>query len=160
ETANDRGGADNVSMIVLRLGEREETAAPVVEAAATAPPLMESAPAEEESAPALTPPPPITPRREPPVIDAPADEPPAETAWRVLLDIARGNALVTAAGLTIALVAFVAIMLAIAGLGGGGPEPTPTVNPAGMTQEAATAAAFLAATRQANAQATQAILEM
>lgn len=157
ETANDRGGGDNVSMIVLRLGAREETAAPLVEAAAAVPPLAASEPPEDRTP---APPPAIAPRREPPAGDASAgDEPPADSAWNVLLNIARGNALVTAAGLTIVLVAFVAIMLAIAELGGGGPDPTPTVDPAAMTQDAATAAAFLAATRQADAQLTQTVVQ-
>lgn len=157
ETANDRGGADNVSMIVLRLGEREEIATPVVEAAAAPPPRATSEPPDDR---APAPPPAIAPRREQIAEDAPTgDEPPADNAWTILLDIARGNAVVTAAGLTIVLVAFVAIMLAIAGLGGGGPDPTPTVDTDAMTREAATAAAFLAATRQSEAQLTQTVAQ-
>lgn len=151
EAANERGGADNISVIVLRLAESESPAAPAPAAyAAPAPLLAEEPPGK----------PPVTLRSEPPAVDASADdEPPAQSAWNVLLDIARGNAAVTAVGMTVLLVAFVAIMLTIAGLGGGG-SVTPTVDPAALTGDASTAAAFLAATRQADAQATQAALEL
>jgi len=56
------------------------------------------------------------------------------------------------------LVAFVAIMLAVAGIGGGS-SATPTVDPAALTGEASTAAAFLAANRRRHSQATQVALE-
>lgn len=163
EMANDRGGADNVSMIVLRLGAREESAMPIVAEAATAPSIAPSdapseMPDERPFAPPESRPPAIAPRREQFAEDAPGDEPPADTPWSVLLDIARGNALVTAAGMTVLLVIFVALLLAIAGLGGGGPAPTPTVDTGAMTREAATAAAFAAATRQFEVQATQTLV--
>lgn len=159
EIANDRGGADNVSVIVLRL-EEAFAEAEVHAAPSLAPPgagaALRAAGLPDEPPPD---PPALSPRREPlPDGLPPRDEPPAESAWAVLTAIARGNALVTAATLTVLLVAFVAIMLAIAGIGGGN-SATPTLDPAALTGEAFTAAAFLAATRQADAQATQAALE-
>lgn len=162
EIANDRGGADNISVIVLRLEEAyvevyEEARAEI----APSPAPLAAAPQRAADPPDEPPPgPPAPSPRHAPLPDEPpsSDEPPVQSAWAVLLDIARGNALVTAATLTILLVAFVAIMLAVAGIGGGG-SVTPTVDPAALTGEASTAAAFLAATRQADSQATQAALE-
>lgn len=159
EIANDRGGADNVSVIVLRLEAAFDEAG--TEIAAGLAPLAATAALRAADLPDEPPPlpPAPAPRREPlPDGLPPDDEPPAQSAWAVLLDIARGNALVTAATLTILLVAFVAIMLAVAGIGGGS-SATPTVDPAALTGEASTAAAFLAATRQADSQATQVALE-
>lgn len=152
ETANERGGADNISVIVLRLVAAE----PADEPAAA--PLVDESAAPEHLP---EPPPAIAPRRDQISDGTPeADEPPAQSAWSVLLDIARGNALISAVGLAALLVVFVGFMLLLVNVGGGGPAPTPTVDPAAMTGEAATAAAYLAATRQADAQATQAMLEL
>lgn len=152
ETANERGGADNISVIVLRLVAAEPADEPV-----TAPWADESAAPEHLP----EPPPTIAPRRDQIPDGTPeADEPPAQSAWSVLFDIARGNTLISAVGLAALLVVFVGFMLLLVNVGGGGPAPTPTVDPAAMTGEAATAAAYLAATRQADAQATQAMLEL
>lgn len=152
DQANERGGADNVSVIVLRLSETEELAQLLdVDDPMKAWGRPRASERTRSSQPTV---------RRAPVPEGPADGS-QDTPLRELWALMRGNALLTGVGMTVLLVAFVLIMMLIAGVGGSDKESpratsipaqdrtATTVAQAGATEGAAAAAtdeAILAAT--------------
>jgi hypothetical protein len=142
DLANERGGADNISVIVLRLTEEAGITQPA------APPFPVEVPVEEGRT-VMHQPPPIP---EPPATEpefAPAADNPLLDLWHLL----RGNTILTGIGMAVALVLFVMIMLIVANAGNNapGPTPPPTMTPLPAGELTATAAAYLAATEQISA---------
>ncbi len=148
--AKERGGADNISVIVLRLSEDVGMA--------RLPPIPDPLDAWGR------------PRRERPDLQPEVGpSPPAEkapVAENLLLDLwklVRGNTMVTGIGMSVALVIFVIIMIALASFGGDGdsePKSTP-IPPADLTAttrfiERVTAEAAVLATQEMALAATQA----
>ncbi|MBI5961245.1 MAG: serine/threonine-protein phosphatase [Chloroflexi bacterium] len=147
EMANERGGADNVSVIVLHLDEAD--LARLLEV----PDPMETwgHPRRMAERTRLRQPTVRVPVPEAPVEAAPRAENPVEMAIRFL----RGNLVVAGVSMSIALVAFVVIMLVIAGAGDesqNGPTPIPP------PLRTATLEAVLAVTAQAAAAATNDVI--
>jgi serine/threonine protein phosphatase PrpC/Na+-transporting methylmalonyl-CoA/oxaloacetate decarboxylase gamma subunit len=110
EMANERGGADNISLIVLRLVNEEIAQLPALDD----PMLGWGRPRRSERTRAQTPPVRVGSRIKPAGERAEPADNPLRDLWRLL----RGNAMLTAAGMAVLLVIFVIIMLVIANSGG------------------------------------------
>ena len=145
--ANERGGADNISVIVLALRDESLLHAPDPMEFWGHPRRAERAPRAERprSAPQAAAEPPS--QREQ---DAAALGDAFRGAWRFV----RSNAVVAGGSMAALLVVFVLVMLALARLGGDKTPPTPTAIP--PTQHTATAAAAAFLTEEANLAATSA----
>ncbi len=111
EMANERGGADNISVIVLRLADEEVAQLPALDD----PMLGWGRPRRTERTRVQTPTARVGSRIKPPDQKAEPVDNPLRDLWLFL----RGNTVLTAAGMTVLLVIFVIIMLVIASSGGG-----------------------------------------
>ncbi|MBN1201436.1 MAG: protein phosphatase 2C domain-containing protein [Anaerolineae bacterium] len=129
EAANERGGADNISVIVLRLVEPPDVTMPSV-----SPELRKLREQQAAGQP--------SPGAEPVTLAEPLAEPPADNPLKVLWRLARGNAAMTIAGMAVLLVVFVVIMLVVVDFGDEQPSasPRPAASPAAPEAETATAA--------------------
>ncbi len=140
--ANERGGADNISVIVLALRDESLLHAPD-------PMQFWGHPRRAERATRPDRPRPST-RSAEQAQDAAALGEAWQGAWRFV----RSNAVVAGGSMAALLLAFVLVMLALARLGGDETPPTPTLLP--PTQHTATAAAAVLLTEEANLAATSA----
>jgi serine/threonine protein phosphatase PrpC len=130
ETANERGGADNISVIILRLVDEEIAQLPALDD----PMLGWGRPRRSERTRVPTPTVRVGSRLKPSGEKAEPVDNILRDLWRIL----RGNTMLTAAGMTVLLVIFVIIMLIIA-------------NSAGDDQSAKNAAATESTQRTATA---------
>ena len=148
ETANERGGADNISVIVLRLAEDQLAVLPPLDD-----PMLgwgrprralraRTTPADKQTGPAVRPP-----------DTEPADNPLADL-WRLM----RGNTVLTGIGMAVLLVIFAVIMLAIAQFGDdgeSGEEHNPAAVSTELVQRTATATLIVGLTAHAAEAQTQ-----
>jgi protein phosphatase len=158
DLANERGGMDNISVILLRMDEEDELAHLL---AVRDPMETWGRPRRAERAERTRP-------RQPtvrlPVQEAPTatDLPPVENPLDDVLRFLRGNTMLTGIGIAVLLVVFVIIMLVLANQGGGSNPPGPTAIPAQdrtqtvVVQITATAQVIAAQTNDAILQATSA----
>lgn len=107
ETANERGGADNISVIVLRLSDEDSTPTPPLENWSRHTESTPPAPAASASASPAAPRP------------ARPDSPLRELGQRL-----RGNAVITIIGLAVLLIAFALVILIIDNAGKNNPSPS------------------------------------
>jgi serine/threonine protein phosphatase PrpC len=147
--ANERGGSDNISVIVLRLGDDSSLAQSSV------PPLEDD---WTDKTPAKLPP--LPDRTATPVI--PARERASSNPLRDLFQLARSNAVITGIGMGVLLVLFVIIMLILSSVtndqGEENEPPAPTAIPA--EELTATAALRASLTADANAALAQNALDL
>ncbi|HVO69504.1 MAG TPA: protein phosphatase 2C domain-containing protein [Aggregatilineaceae bacterium] len=148
DLANERGGTDNISVIVLRLSE-DETMAKL-------PPITD--PLEEWGLPRRA----ERTRLVQPTVRVPPAEakrpgkaaPPADNPLLDLWQFLRSNTLLTAAGMSVLLVIFAVVMLIIASAGGENKPSTPAATPVPPQDKTATVGAFATATVQVAAALT------
>lgn len=151
DLANERGGADNVSVILLRMDEEDE----LTHLLAVRDPMENwGRPRRAERTR------PRQPTARLPVQEAEA--PPLDNPLNDVIRFLRGNTMLTGIGIAVLLVVFVIIMLILANQGGGSDNPGPTALPVqdrtqtAVVQITATAQVFAAQTNDAILQATAA----
>jgi serine/threonine protein phosphatase PrpC len=141
DMANEQGGTDNISVIVLRLSEDETTAQlpPISD------PLKEWGFPRRGERTRLHEPTARVPRGE---VTKTGETPPPENALIDLWHFLRSNTLLTAAGMSVLLVVFAIVMLIISNAGGEEGPRTPAATPIPPQDRTATAAAFTTATAE------------
>ncbi len=146
--ANERGGADNISVIVLALRDESLLHAPDPMQFWGHPRRSERASRSERTHDA-------TPKADvPPPSQRAQDTVALQDAWHSAWRFVRSNAVVAGGSMGALLVAFVLVMLMLARIGGEDSPPSPT--PISPTQHTATAAAAALMTEEANLAATSA----